>query len=87
MEKEITKLERQLKITNRLLHKFTSLKWAFYRGVLSGLGGIIGATLVLTFTVWILSRLEFVPIVGHFVTQITNFVVTNSVIHDPRIPN
>lgn len=71
--------------TNRLLAKTASLKYAFFRGLATGFGGILGATLILTIFVGGLSRLEFVPIIGNFVSQITDFVVNNSSIPDPRI--
>lgn len=47
---------------------------SFFTGVLSGLGGAIGATLVLALLVYILSRLEVVPYLGRFVTEIVKTV-------------
>ncbi|PIR42394.1 hypothetical protein CO058_01235 [candidate division WWE3 bacterium CG_4_9_14_0_2_um_filter_35_11] len=77
--------EDQLKKLNKLLGRSVSLKQAFYRGLATGFGGLLGATLLVTVVVWGLSRLEFIPIIGTFVTQITDFVVNNSAIADPRI--
>jgi len=58
---------------------------AFFRGLVTGFGGVLGATLLLTLFVWGLSRLEVIPVVGTFVSQVTDFVVQNSSIQDPRL--
>lgn len=84
MEKEKDELIKSIEKTNRLLSKSASLKYAFLRGLATGFGGILGATIVLAVFVWGLSRLEFIPIIGNFVSQITDFVVNNSSISDPR---
>ncbi|HKR82314.1 MAG TPA: DUF5665 domain-containing protein [Candidatus Saccharimonadales bacterium] len=39
--------------------------FAFLKGVLSGLGSIIGATVAIALILWILSGLDQVPFVGH----------------------
>lgn len=75
-----------LKQTNKLLIKFTSLRLAFLRGLLTGFGGILGATLLLALFVWGLSSLEVIPVIGTFVSQVIDFVVQNSSIPDPRLP-
>lgn len=45
-----------------------SYKQSFIKGVVSGLGGVIGATVVVALLLWILSILHFVPGI-HFVTD------------------
>ncbi|MDH7480404.1 MAG: DUF5665 domain-containing protein [Armatimonadota bacterium] len=47
---------------------------SFVNGVLGGLGGAIGATLILALILWILSRLEVVPYIGKFVADIVRIV-------------
>lgn len=84
MKENQDELINTLHRTNRLLAKSASLKYAFLRGLATGFGGILGATLVVGVFVWGLSRLEFIPIIGTFVSQITDFVVNNSSIPDPR---
>lgn len=43
-------------------------------GVLGGLGGAIGATVVLALLVYLLTRLELVPHIGRFVAEIVKIV-------------
>ena len=46
----------------------------FLTGIMSGLGGAIGATLVLTLLIYVLGRLEWIPVVGRWITEILNVV-------------
>ena len=43
---------------------------AFLRGVASGVGGVIGATIVVALLLWLLSLFSEVPILGHFVQSV-----------------
>ena len=47
---------------------------SFLRGVLSGLGAAVGATLVLALLIYLLSRLEVIPHIGRFVSEIVKIV-------------
>jgi hypothetical protein len=47
---------------------------SFVGGVFSGLGAVLGGTLVLALLVYLLSRLEVVPYIGHFVARIVQIV-------------
>ena len=47
---------------------------SFLNGVLGGVGGAVGATLVFALLVYILSRLELVPHIGRFVSEIVKIV-------------
>jgi hypothetical protein len=38
-------------------------KLSFFKGVLSGLGGVIGATIVVGLIIWILSLFQEVPVI------------------------
>lgn len=79
----ITHLDHRLERTNALLKKFSSHRQAFIRGIFAGLGGSLGATLVLALILWVASQLEFVPIVGSFATDVINFINQNSPIATP----
>jgi len=46
----------------------------FARGVAVALGGIIGASVVLSMVIWSLSQIEFIPILGEYATQIIDIV-------------
>jgi hypothetical protein len=39
---------------------------AFLKGVFAGVGGVIGATLVITLLLWILSLFDSIPFIGGF---------------------
>lgn len=43
-------------------------------GIMSGLGAIIGATIVLSLLVYLLSRLEVLPIIGDWIARIVRIV-------------
>jgi len=40
--------------------------FSFLKGVLGGLGSVVGATVAIALVLWILSGLDQVPFVGHF---------------------
>lgn len=46
--------------------------FSLLKGMLSGLGGIIGATIGIAIILWILSLFSQVPLIGHFVDNIQN---------------
>ncbi len=48
----------------------TMYKMSFIKGILAGLGGVVGATLLVTILLWLLSVLHYVP----FLNQITDNV-------------
>ena len=45
-------------------------KYAFIKGVVSGFGGVIGATIVVALALWLLSFLDSVPLINNFVDKI-----------------
>lgn len=45
-------------------------KTAFLRGILGGVGGVIGATLVIALLLWTLSLFDNIPVVGGFFESI-----------------
>lgn len=42
----------------------------FLRGIAFGLGSVIGATIVVSFLVYLLSQIEFIPIIGEWTQMI-----------------
>lgn len=57
--------------------KKSMYKMTFVKGILQGFGGVIGATLMVTLFLWILSLFGSVPIVGNLVETIRNSLNTN----------
>lgn len=47
---------------------------SFFSGILNGLGAAIGATLILALLIYVLSRLEVLPHIGQFVSEIVKIV-------------
>lgn len=43
---------------------------SFLKGLISGLGWILGATILVSLLTYILSQIEFIPILGNLVTQL-----------------
>ncbi len=56
------------------LDRNQAYKTSFIKGVLSGLGGVIGATIVLTLLVWLLSLFTNVPLLGRLVNTVRQTV-------------
>ena len=54
------------------------LKMSFFRGVFTGLGSIIGATIVVALVLWILSLLESIPFIGPIIENIEETVDTQA---------
>lgn len=46
------------------------LAFNFARGLVFGLGSVLGASLLLSVVAWSLSQVEFLPIIGDWATQI-----------------
>lgn len=73
LSKENDELSARLDRLNTLLANQMSLPRVFLRGVISGFGSILGATIVMGFVVgfiaWLVVSLVQVPVVGEFFSQ------------------
>jgi len=49
-------------------------KMSFIKGVLAGLGGVIGATLIVALLIWILSLLGSVPLLNTITDNVENTI-------------
>lgn len=59
----------------RIHDKFWTMVWhALARGLMMGLGTVVGATLLLSVLVWTLAQIEFIPIIGQWARQIIDIV-------------
>ena len=56
-------------------------KFSFLKGVATGVGGVIGATVVIAILLGILSKFEQVPIIGPFVNKVQNSIETGSTVN------
>ncbi|MES2971393.1 MAG: DUF5665 domain-containing protein [Patescibacteria group bacterium] len=56
------------------LDRSKAYKMSFFKGVMGGLGGVIGATIVLGLLLWILTLFENVPLVGRFTESVRDTV-------------
>ena len=75
-DNEIKKLNEAIKIlnNNNIFKIYNSTKKilfiSFLKGLASGLGWIIGATILVSLLTYILSQIEFIPILGDIVSQL-----------------
>lgn len=49
----------------------------FVAGMASGLGGAVGATVILALIFFVISKLQVVPVLGNFITEIIKVVEEN----------
>jgi hypothetical protein len=76
LKEELQYIHEQLDTLNK--HKFIRLYnstpkmlwFQFLRGVAFGLGSVLGATIVVSFVISLLSQVEFIPIIGDWANQI-----------------
>ena len=75
-DNEIKKLREAIKSlsNNNIFKIYNSTKRilfiSFLKGLASGLGWIIGATILVSLLTYILSQIEFIPILGDIVSQL-----------------
>ena len=75
-DNEIKKLSESIKSLNNsnIFKIYNSTKKilfiSFLKGLASGLGWIIGATILVSLLTYILSQIEFIPILGDMVSQL-----------------
>ena len=78
LEEEVRALRQEL--THLREHKMVLLYqslprvllFRFASGMAAGLGTVIGATVLLSLIVWMLSQIEFIPIIGEWSVQIAD---------------
>jgi hypothetical protein len=65
-EKELLDLGKKLEVFYRTgyISKKKSLYFAFLQGLMSGLGAVVGGTIVIALILWLLSFFKQVPLIG-----------------------
>jgi len=72
----IEHLYKELEILNqhrflRLYNSIPKMLWfQFLRGIAFGLGSVLGATIIVSFLISLLSHIEFIPIIGEWAQEI-----------------
>lgn len=78
--RQVTEINQQLDKLNshKLIRTYDSIPRLLWfhllKGIALGLGSVFGATVVLSFFVYVLSQMEFIPIIGEWVTAILEIV-------------
>ncbi|MEO0567449.1 MAG: DUF5665 domain-containing protein [Pseudomonadota bacterium] len=76
LTREIEALRREVARLNALsfvrIHNSVPrlLGYSLMRGMAFGLGTVLGASVLISFLVWSLSQVEFIPIIGEWASQI-----------------
>lgn len=78
--KEYEQMGRELEALYWSVHPNRSnfYKAAFLRGLLGGVGGVLGATVVIALVLWLLSLFNDVPFIGGFVDAIQRTIESGS---------
>ncbi len=72
------KLDKSIKdFSKHYFFKIHSSFWkillvSLFRGLASGLGWVLGATILVSLLTYTLSQIEFIPILGEWVSQLIN---------------
>lgn len=76
LRREVGKLNTQsfIRIHNSIPRL---LAYSFARGLAVGLGTVLGASVLLSLVIWSLSQIEFIPIIGEYVTEIIQQIDTS----------
>ncbi|MDO6721026.1 DUF5665 domain-containing protein [Psychrosphaera sp. 1_MG-2023] len=78
--KQTENIQAELEKLNnhKLVHTYNSiprLMWfSLLKGISLGLGSVLGATVVLSTLVYLLSQMEFIPIIGEWISAILDVV-------------
>ncbi len=54
-------------------------KMSFLKGLVGGLGGVIGATIVVALLIWLLSLFNDVPLIGRLVDNLQNTIESSKI--------
>ena len=71
LTQEVERLQRWHPLAGNLRHL---LGRSFLRGVAWGLGHTVGATVILALLVWLLGRLQVVPVLGAWIVRVMEAV-------------
>lgn len=74
---DLTKLVDGLRLKKYLHIVDNPKKFLFYNfisGIASGLGTALGATIIFGLLIWILSKLQLVPIVGNWIVTVLDYI-------------
>ncbi len=80
LEREVAALRQEIERLNghrflRVYSSLTRLLWfQFLRGIAFGLGSVAGASIVLSAVIYILSSVDFVPVVGEWAKQVIDVI-------------
>lgn len=74
---ELAQELKELRLEVAKLNRRYQMGPALVRGIVSGLGSIIGATVVVGIIAYVLRRVDVVPVIGDWLSQITERVVEN----------
>lgn len=79
-DKDYEKLGRMLESIYESGHANRKMvyKISFLKGILGGLGGVLGATILLALLIWVLTLFKEVPLIGPLLESIRNTVETPS---------
>lgn len=84
--KKLTKEIQKLKDSEFLkvfAHPWKFMGFSLLKGMMVGLGSIIGATVLVGLLIYLLSKISLVPIIGDFVKDIMNQIQTESSTSSP----
>ena len=80
---EITRLREELETLNghsfiQRQNSFVRVVLAqFVRGIAYGFGWVVGATILVSFVVYLLSTIDFIPVVGGWASEIADMIQDN----------
>lgn len=79
-DKELEKIGRLVVLTGETgyRNKVTIYKMSFLKGILSGIGGVIGATIAIALLLFFLSLLSEIPLIGEVAKKLETTIENSS---------
>ena len=79
-EMEMLNNHRVIRLHNRPMRL---LAFQFLRGILMGFGTVIGATILVSVAAYLLSQIDFIPIIGEWANRIAQQIQTGPMDNTP----
>lgn len=76
LTKEVTRLH-DCEFLKVFAHPWKFMGFSFLKGLMIGLGTVLGATVLVAIVAFLLAQMRFVPIIGNFIEEVITHIETS----------